>query len=82
MVKCNLDGKQFDMLWDTGSMICLVDLKWVKTHFPGKDILTVSEFLEREGVEDLKLRAANATEIELDGVVVLEFSVKKRRGRI
>ena len=77
MVKCRLDGKQFDMLWDTGSMICLVDRRWVNKHFPGKRIQSVSEFLEREGVKDLKLRAANATEIKLDGVVVVEFSIKE-----
>ena len=40
----------------------------------------VSEFLERGGVEDLKLRAANATEIKLDGVVVVEFSLKDGEG--
>ena len=46
-------------------------------HFPGKAIDTVSEFLEREGVKDLKLKAANTTEIKLDGVVVVQFSLKE-----
>ena len=77
MIKCHLDGTEFDMLWDTGSMICLVDRKWVDKHFPGKAIDTVSEFLEREGVKDLKLKAANTTEIKLDGVVVVQFSLKE-----
>ena len=77
MVRCHLDGIEFDMLWDTGSMICLVDRKWVDEHFPDKEISTVSEFLEREGVKDLKLKAANATEIRLDGVVVVQFSLGK-----
>ena len=77
MIKCHLDGIAFDMLWDTGSMICLVDRKWVDKHFPGKAIDTVSEFLEREGVRDLKLKAANTTEIKLDGVVVVQFSLKE-----
>ena len=45
MVRCHLDGIEFDMLWDTGSMICLVDRKWVQKHFPEKEIDTVSEFL-------------------------------------
>ena len=77
MVRCHLDGSEFDMLWDTGSMICLVDRKWVDENFPDKEISTVSEFLEREGVKDLKLKAANATEIRLDGVVVVQFSLGK-----
>ena len=77
MVNCRLDGKKFDMLWDTGSMICLVDRRWLRRHFPGKKIESVSEFLKREGVKELKLRAANATEIKLDGVVVVNFSLKE-----
>ena len=77
MVNCHLDGKIFDMLWDTGSMICLVSRRWLKKHFPGKKIESVSDFLEREGVKELKLTAANATEIKLDGVVVVQFSLKE-----
>ena len=30
MVQCLLGGKQCDMLWDTGSMISMVDRKWVR----------------------------------------------------
>ena len=34
MLKCHLDGSDFDVLWDTGSMVSLVDKNWVKRHFP------------------------------------------------
>ena len=71
MLRCFLGGKKFDALWDTGSMVSLVDLKWMKEHFPSATIVSVSEFLE----EDLHIRAANATPIQLEGVAVLEFSL-------
>ena len=67
MVRCSLDNKEFDMLWDTGSMICLVDRRWLNTHFPDKELITVAEFLEREGVKELKLKAANATRLSWMG---------------
>ena len=34
VVKCILDGVHCEVLWDTGSMITLVDAKWVKKYFP------------------------------------------------
>ena len=55
ILKCHLGGKKFKLLWDTGSMISMVDRKWVRKHFPNSKIHSVSEFLERE----LHLKAAN-----------------------
>ena len=71
MIQCFLGGKKFDLLWDTGSMVSLVDVKWMKNNFPNATIVSVSEFLE----EDLRIRAANETSIQLEGVTVLEFSL-------
>ena len=71
VVTCNLGEKKADVLWDTGSMVSLVDRKWLAKNFPDTEIVSVSEFLE----EKLELRAANSTSIELDGVVVLDFSL-------
>ena len=73
MLDCVLEGKLFEALWDTGSMICLVSEEWVKKHFPGKTIHAVSDFLEEQG---LKIRAANSTEVQYSGVILLEFSVE------
>ena len=71
VVKCKLGDKEADVLWDTGSMVSLVDRKWLAKNFPDAEIISVSEFLE----EKLELRAANSTSIALDGVVVLDFSL-------
>ena len=73
MLDCCLEGKEFKALWDTGSMISLVNQEWVKNHFPDEIIHAVSAFLEEE---DLKIRAANSTEVQYEGVILLEFSVK------
>ena len=71
MLKCHLGGKKFKLLWDTGSMISMVDRKWVRKHFPNCKIHSVSEFLER----DLYVKAANSTSIRFDGVLLIEFSL-------
>ena len=72
-IRCRLDGKSTEMLWDTGSQVSLVDKRWVNQHFPDKEILPVADFLERE---DLKLCAANNSEIQFEGVVLLKFGLK------
>ena len=71
VLSCVLGGKKVEVLWDTGSMVCLVDRNWVAQNFPEAEIQSVSDFLE----EGLEVRAANATPIQLDGVVVLNFSL-------
>ena len=71
MLKCFLDGEGFEALWDTGSMISLVSRKWLKENFPDKNVIDVSEFVGKK----LSVRAANATEIKFDGVVLLKFTL-------
>ena len=73
-VRCRLDGMCTKMLWDTGSMVSLVDKAWVNQHFPEKMILPVADFLERD---DLKLCAANNSEIQFEGVLLLNFGVSE-----
>lgn len=73
MLKCFLGGKNSEMLWDTGSMVSLVDRRWVKRNFPEEVIHPVSAFLDRE----LHLQAANETTINFDGVVLLTFSLSE-----
>ena len=72
MLRCQFSGKWFDALWDTGSMITLVDRIWLKEHFPDEEVIPVEEFLEGE---NLRIRAANKTLIPFDGVVVLRFTL-------
>ena len=74
MVNCYLDSENCEALWDTGSMISLVDAKWVSQHFPQKKMHAVNNFLK---TDNLKVKAANSTEIPFKGVILLEFSLKR-----
>ena len=78
MLRCRLDGKVVEMLWDTGSMISLVGRKWAKKNFPNKKIYSVSEFLEEK--EELKVTAANSSVVNVDGVLLFYFSVGESDG--
>ena len=73
MLRCSLDTKEVNVLWDTGSMISLVDAEWVKSYFPNKKLHSVSEFL---GDQVLQIHAANSTEIPFKGVLLFNFTVK------
>ena len=44
MLRCKLDEKEFDLLWDTGSMVSLVGRSWVEEYYPDEKIYSVSEF--------------------------------------
>ena len=70
-LNCILSAKKAELLWDTGSMVSLVDRDWLNDNFPDAEIQSVSDFLE----EELEVKAANSTLIKIDGVVVLEFSL-------
>ena len=72
MLKCSLDGKECDGLWDTGSMVSMVNSGWLEVTIPDSKVMTVEEFLEGD---NLHLCAANNTNVNVDGVVVLKFSV-------
>ena len=77
MLSCSLGGKPCEVLWDTGSMVSLVDRRWAKEHFPDRKIYSISEFMEDS---ELNIRAANSTAIQFDGVMLLEFSVGPGEG--
>ena len=73
MLKCRLDGKDAEVLWDTGSMISLVDTKWVGKHVPDKMLHSFDDFLQNE---ELQIRAANSSEISFDGVMLFHFCLR------
>ena len=75
-IQCFLDGKVVDLLWDTGSMVSIVDRSWLKKLFPAKEVLPVSTFLEGE---KLIISAANSSEIKFDGVVLMDLGLKEGR---
>lgn len=52
-------------------MISMVDREWVKKNFSDQEIHLVATFMGKE----LKVMAANATEILYEGVIVVEWSL-------
>ena len=71
MLDCFLAKKECQMLWDTGSQISMVDRGWVRKYFPEEIIYPSSLFVD----EELHVQAANATTINYDGVILLDFSL-------
>ena len=72
-LKFLLNNKNVEGLWDTGAMVSLLEETFVGEHFPDAKIQTIAEFL---GKEELKLTVANKKEMNVTGVVVLEFGVE------
>ena len=71
--RCFLNDNESEWLWDTGSMVSLVDRRWVRRYCPNEELLPVSMFMD----EKLKLKAANSSEIKFDGVLLLDFGLEK-----
>ena len=59
-------------LWDTGAMVSMVDIEWLRSNFPDEKILPISEFLDGD---DLHLFTANNSVLAVEGVVVLKFGL-------
>ena len=73
MVKCLIQGKEVEALWDTGSQVCVVSRKWQQAHLPLGVLRNVEEFL---GVgEDLNLEAMNGTDIPFEGWIEVKFKL-------
>lgn len=72
IIKCQLGDVESDALWDTGSMVSMVSLGWLKEHFPEEKVLSLHEFVEGD---KLHLLAANNTSVDVEGVVILMFCV-------
>ena len=71
---CKLNGVSSNVLWDTGSQVALIEMGWLKSNFPGAVVHPISDFVS-EGERVPKFRAANDTEIEMVGSVVLDLDI-------
>ena len=72
LVKCVLEGKRCEGLWDTGAMVSMVGLDWLKENFPEVNILSVMEFVEGD---NLHLCTANNGKVVVEGVAIQSFSI-------
>ena len=60
-----VQGKEVEALWDTGSQVCVVSRKWQQSNLPVEVLRNIEELL---GIgEELNLDAMNGTDIPFDG---------------
>ena len=74
MINFSLKDKKFEALWDTGSMISLVNVDWLKTEFHDIQIDSIEKFVEDKSL-NLTLRTTNNTEMKIIGIVTFHFSI-------
>ena len=69
-----LNNKLCQGLWDTGSMISLINNKWLSEEFPDTEIHSIDSFIgTQEG--QFSLKAANNTDISIIGVSLFDFGI-------
>ena len=71
MVNCQFNGKPVEALWDTGSQVSVISEVFVRQNFPEVQIRDISELLQT----DLKLTAANGSDIPYHGWAEINFQV-------
>ena len=64
-MKCLIQRKEVEALWDTGSQVCVVSRKWQQAHLPLEVLRNVDELLGA-GAE-LNLEAMTGKDIPFDG---------------
>ena len=64
----------FEGLWDTGSMVSLLNLDWLKTEFNDIQIDSITIFVGDKS-PNLTLRTADNTEMKIIGIVTFDFSI-------
>ena len=73
MVKCLIQGKEVEALWDTGSQVCVESRKWEQAHLLLEVLKNVEELLGAG--EELNLEAMNGTDIPFDGWIEVRFKL-------
>ena len=72
LLRCTVGTSQEDALWDTGAQVSMVGDCWLSEENPDAEVMTVQEFLKGD---DLHLCAANNTNVDVAGVVILDVTV-------
>ena len=67
----SINHQETTALWDTGSQVSIVSRQWWKSNLPNIPLHNISEILE----PDLKLTAANGTDIPFDGWLEVTVSL-------
>jgi hypothetical protein len=70
-VRCELNGIETDVLWDTGAQVSIIPERVLRENFPNLLVKDIRELLATGA--DLKLEAANWTRIPYNGWVGINF---------
>ena len=73
LFQCELEGVGSQVLWDTGSMISMIDSEWVRDNCPDVELRPISDFIEDD--DNVEFVAANNTKVPMIGCVVLQFAM-------
>ena len=77
----NLQGIQTEGLLDSGSQVSMFDVDFAQEKFPGVEIVAVEDFVKNDQkISNLKITTANQTEMNVEGVMVLDFGTKNNPG--
>ena len=69
LVNCFLNGRQLEVLWDTGAQVSIMTNDFLNAKFPDVKKRDISELLD----SPLEINAANGTAIPYTGWAELEF---------
>eukprot|EP00794_Sanderia_malayensis_P021316 gene21316-23391_t len=71
VITCQLNGKTFKALWDTGAQVSIVSQNFMNKNFPSAIVKDISELINVQ----LNLTAANGTQIPYLGWCQIDFSI-------
>ena len=78
-IECKMNGKTVTVLWDTGAQVSVVSTNWWKEYFPNAGIQPLDELVNGS---ELKILAANGTQIPYDGYVDCELVIGQYEVRV
>ena len=67
-----INNKMYKGLWDTVSVVSVINKHWLKSNFPNEKNFSSEEFLGTL----LDLKTTNNTKLNIEGVAVLDFLLK------
>ena len=76
VVSIFLENMCVNGLWDTGAMVSVINNKFLNEHFPMVKIRPVEEII---GTHDINVSVANQGALNVKGIAILDFGVKKEQ---
>ena len=77
IIQAQIGGNQTDVLWDTGSQICLISRQWLEVNNIEADIQDLKEL-----VGNLRIEGVGGFAVPYDGFVVLKFKISETESPI